>query len=340
MVRRSRYLLLSIATLCGLLCIVSGERKSLSGSMVDMPERVRSMNMIQVTEESCSGCTTMEKFLRDNDWALVLFYRLPTRGANRYIWAMKDNAEQACARLALGRLACGRVDVYIDRKYPMQFNIDPKTVPAIVILHRGVPKDVSRKQLDALMREKTVDSVIRYIRQQMSPSRPELVSRVVSLKSFRREIAKNDLVVAAFTNSTTEGENFRRAVQTLLLKGRVPTTFINPGRSLRDEEVRFVQVSQESLTRHLGHAMDSLRVWITGSDDVREWSCASHTVDDIRTALPSAHAWEEALKALVESALRDFRVLRPVESSDGGRTSGRRQPAVVVSSAAAANARQ
>ncbi|KAF4725791.1 hypothetical protein FOZ63_013656, partial [Perkinsus olseni] len=204
--------------------------------------------------------------------------------------------------------------------YPMQFNIDPKTVPAIVILHRGVPKDVSRKQLDALMREKTVDSVIRYIRQQMSPSRPELVSRVVSLKSFRREIAKNDLVVAAFTNSTTEGENFRRAVQTLLLKGRVPTTFINPGRSLRDEEVRFVQVSQESLTRHLGHAMDSLRVWITGSDDVREWSCASHTVDDIRTALPSAHAWEEALKALVESALHDFRVLRPLESSGGGPT--------------------
>ncbi|KAF4755589.1 hypothetical protein FOZ63_012703, partial [Perkinsus olseni] len=240
-------------------------------------------------------------------------------------------AEQACARLALGRLACGRVDVYIDRKYPMQFNIDPKTVPAIVILHRGVPKDVSRKQLDALMREKTVDSVIRYIRQQMSPSRPELVSRVVSLKSFRREIAKNDLVVAAFTNSTTETENFRRAVQTLLLKGRVPTTFINPGRGMRDEEIRFLQVSQESLTRQLGHAMDTLRVWIAGSDDVREWSCAPHTVDDIRTALPTAHAWEEALKALVESALHDFRVLRPVESSDGGRTSGSRRDKASIS---------
>ncbi|KAF4710256.1 hypothetical protein FOZ62_002328 [Perkinsus olseni] len=347
MVSRSKYLLLSIATLCGLLCIVSGERKSLSGSMVDMPERVQSMNMIQVTEESCSGCTTMEKFLRDNDWALVLFYRLPTRGANRYIWAMKDNvstpvrlsmglctrgqAEQACAKLALGRLACGRVDVYIDRKYPMQFNIDPKTVPAIVILHRGVPKDVSRKQLDALMIEKTVDSVIRYIRQQMSPSRPELVSRVVSLKSFRREIAKNDLVVAAFTNSTTEAENFRRAAQTLLLKGRVPRTFINPGRGMRDEEIRLLQVSQESLTRQLGHAMDTLRVWIAGSDDVKEWSCAPHTVNDIRTALPSAHAWEEALKVLVESALHDFRVLRPLERSDGSPTAGSRREKASIS---------
>ncbi|KAF4723276.1 hypothetical protein FOZ63_022338, partial [Perkinsus olseni] len=109
----------------------------------------------------------------------------------------------------------------------------------------------------------------------------------VSLKSFRREIAKNDLVVAAFTNSTIEADNFRRAVQTLLLKEKVATTFVNPGRGMRDEEVRFQQVSQESLTRHLGHTMDTLRVWIAGSDDVREWSCASHTVDDIRTALPS-----------------------------------------------------
>lgn len=202
-------------------------------SLADFPMDVRKRNMLQLSREPCDDCVTMEEFYQNHELGFVLFYEHALVSTHKYKSSIIAGFHDTCAELRWSRVACGQVDMIVDREYAERY-IDPQTAPAHILIRDGEPLPLQKHHLDRLM-AKPGDkaTMLWHIRDVLAPSDPlalDLSFEAAEASALSQVLKRHEVVlVVGASTGREEREAVRAAAQRLLLNGSIPFVIKLPG---------------------------------------------------------------------------------------------------------------